>query len=221
MLCSVSIIVNKSIGRLNKQISTEEDELRTSRDVLFDKYMCLFCQERKKYILHSVETRNMGYQFLDSGKQTIIDVVKRRLSLLVADGNPWSALAYDKKYHLTCLVTNKRNCDKHTKGTETITEDAKLRLLADLEIIEVIKSDLNDERDKLIDMNEIQDTYVKILIGHGYTVSEKPAFKKYLKKLILDNIKDIHFNLPKCKNEPEQVMSTRASYVHQSYTECN
>ena len=66
--------------------------------------------------------------------------------------------------------------------------DAKLRLLADLEIIDVIKSDLNDERDNLIDMNEIQDTYVKILIGRGYTVPEKPAFKKYLNKLILDNI---------------------------------
>ena len=48
MLSSVSIIVNKSTGRPNKQISTEEDELRTSRDVLFDKYLCLFCQERKK-----------------------------------------------------------------------------------------------------------------------------------------------------------------------------
>ena len=61
--------------------------------------------------------------------------LKERLSLLVADGNPLSAVSYDMKYHLTCLVTNKRNCDKHTKGTETITEDAKLRLLADLEII--------------------------------------------------------------------------------------
>ena len=45
---SVSIIVNKSTGRPNKQISTEEEELCTSRDVLFDKYMCLFCQDRKK-----------------------------------------------------------------------------------------------------------------------------------------------------------------------------
>ena len=69
---------------------------------------------------------------------------------------------HDKKYHLTCLVTNKRNCDKHTNDTGTITEGAKLRILADLEIIDVIKSDLNDERDKLIDMNGIQDTYARI-----------------------------------------------------------
>ena len=94
----------------------------------------------------------MGNLFLDIRKQPINDVVKRRLSLLVADGYPLSAVAYDMKYHLTSPVTNKRNCDKHTNGTEIITEDAKLRLLADLEIIDVIKSNLNDERDKLISM---------------------------------------------------------------------
>ena len=88
---SVSIIVNKSTGRPKKQISTEEDELRSSRYVLFDKYLCLFCQEREKETLHSVETINMGNLFLDIGKQAINDVVKRRLSLLVADGNPLSA----------------------------------------------------------------------------------------------------------------------------------
>ena len=52
----------------------------------------------------------MGNQFLDICKQTINDVVKRRLSLLVADGNPFSAaVAYDMKYHLTWIMIMVKN----------------------------------------------------------------------------------------------------------------
>ena len=208
---STNVIVNKSAGRPKKPGGTQESESRTSRDFLFDKYLCIFCQEGKSEILHSVETVNMGNQFLEIGKQRINDAVKRRLSLLVADGNPLSAVTYDMKYHLSCLVKNKRCCQKHPTNSITISEDAKLRLIADLEIIEVIKSELSDERDKLIDMNEIHDAYINILHEHCYSVPEKPNFKKYLKKLILDNIQDVHFNLPRCKTKPEQVMSTRTS----------
>ena len=153
----------------------------------------------------------MGNQFLEIGKQSNNDAVKRRLSLLIADGNTLSAVAYDMKYHQSCLVKNKRCCQKHPTNSITISEDAKLRLIADLEIIEVIKSELSHERDKLIDMNEIHDAYINILHEHCYSVPGKPNFKKYLKKLILDKIQDVHFNLPRCKTKPEQVMSTRAS----------
>ena len=127
---------------------------------------------QKKGTLHSVDIISMGNQFLVIGKQTINDI----------GGNPLSAVAYDMYYHLTCLVTNKRNCDKDTNDTET-TDDAKLRKLAGLEIIGVIKSDLNDERDKLIDMNGIQDTYVKILIGHGYCSTRETGFQEVFKEI--------------------------------------
>ena len=83
--------------------------------------------------------------------------------------------------------------------------------MADLEIIETLKCELDDIKDKVINMNEIQDAYVNILHEHGYNVPEKPAFKKYLKKLVLDNLRDVHFNLPICKNQPEELLSTKAT----------
>ena len=56
---------------------------------------------------------------------------------------------------------------------ENLSDDeVKLRLIADLEIIDVVKLELNDERDKVINMNEIQDTYLDILRGLGYCILE-------------------------------------------------
>ena len=60
-------------------------------------------------------------------------------------------------------------------------------------------------------MNEIQELYLSILGEIGYPIEGKSSFKKYLKKLMLENIKDIHFNRPKNQREPEQCMSTRAA----------
>ena len=76
--------------------------------------------------------------------------------------------------------------------------------------LEIIENELDDERDKVLNMNDIQITYINILKENGYPIPEKPYFKQYLKKLILDNIPDVHFSMPECKNQPEQVLSTKA-----------
>jgi len=65
-----SVIANKPKGRPKKEIATTDT--RTSRE-LFDNSKCLFCQEQNvddESKLHSVETENMGIQFLEIGKST-------------------------------------------------------------------------------------------------------------------------------------------------------
>ena len=189
-ISDVCIIVNKVKGWPMSLTSIDEHEYYLPRDTLFDKYLCIFCQEITKERLHNVETANMGQQLLEIGKGSKNEVVRRRLNLLVADGNPLSAVASDMKYHLSCLMSNKRICYKQSE-TLTRSEKNSSRLMADLEIIEILKCELDDIKDKVINMNEIQDVYVYILHEHGYNVPEKPAFKKYLKKLILDNLRDV------------------------------
>ena len=209
---NISKVFTKNVGRPRKE-NLSDDAIRTTRH-LFDKKLCLFCQETKQTEdLHNVEFENMGRQFLEIGIQSKNDVIKKRLSLLVASDDPLDAMAYDMKYHMACLMKNKRDCAKSSVDEVGISDEAKLRLIADLEIIDVAKLELNDEKDKVINMNEIQDTYLDILRGLGYCNLEKPNYKKYLKKLLLENLEDVHFNKPRRKNEAEQVMSTRASQV--------
>ena len=134
----IADIINKSAGRPRKSSDDHDCELRTPRQLLFDKLYCLFCQQEKKESVHSVETENMGKQFFEIGKETSNDIIKNRLSLLVADGTPLSAVAYDMKYHLSCLVKNKRYCKKDSFTFQNISAQEKLRLMADLEIIDII-----------------------------------------------------------------------------------
>ena len=153
----------------------------------------------------------MGLQYLEIGKMTTNDVIRKRLSLLVLEQDPLKARAFDMKYHLPCLVKGKRECQRNEEKSEEISEETKRRLIADFEITEIVSNELHDGGEKVLNLNEIQTTYIAILNDLGCAVPEKPIYKKYLKVFILDNVKDVHFSKPKRKNEPEQVMSTRVS----------
>ena len=84
-----------------------------------------------------------------------------------------------------------------SEKSEEISEETKKRLIADFEITEIVSNQLNDGGEKVLNMNEIQTTYIAILNDLGCAVPEKPMYKKYLKELILDNVKDVHFSKPK------------------------
>ena len=109
----VSLVRTKTKGRpMNITKTTGDNNSRLSRQSSFDKYLCIFCQETSKESLHEVTTANMGEQLLQIGKECKQETLRKRLSLLVADGNPLSAIAYDMKYHLSCLMTAKRQSTK-------------------------------------------------------------------------------------------------------------
>ena len=44
--------------------------------------------------------------------ETNDEKVKSRLSILLTSDDPLAAVAYDMKYHLSCLVKHKRNAEK-------------------------------------------------------------------------------------------------------------
>ena len=46
---------------------------------------------------YHVESKNMGLQYLEIGKMTTNDVIRKRLSLLVLEQDPLKARAYDMK----------------------------------------------------------------------------------------------------------------------------
>ena len=109
-----TVVVNKNIGRPKK---VADDTSRTTHK-LFDKNICLFSQEKWKddaTKLHNVESKNMGLQYLEIGKMTTNDVIRKRLSLLVLEQAPLKACAYDMKNHLSCLVKGKRECQRNLK----------------------------------------------------------------------------------------------------------
>ena len=70
-------------------------------------------------------------------------------------------------------------------------------MIADFEITEIVSNELNDGGEKVLNMNEIQTTYIAILNDLACAVPEKPMYKKYLKELILDNIRQRPFWLLK------------------------
>ena len=68
----------------------------------------------------------MGRQFLEIGKQSKNNVIKKRLTLLVTSDDPLDAVAYDMKYHTTCLIKNKRNCVKSSVDSDELVFQMKL-----------------------------------------------------------------------------------------------
>ena len=87
----------------------------------FDKTKSVLCQDAKVDIqLHNVTTENVGSQLIKVGQETDNSSLQARLSNLVASEDPLSAVAYDMKYHLACLVKANREVNKKNKSASSI-----------------------------------------------------------------------------------------------------
>ena len=83
------------------------------------------------------------------------------------------------------------------------------QMLVDLEII--VRRQLTDLRDILLNMNNIQTTYINTLERNNAKLLENPRFKPYLKKLSLEIKNDnICFNKSSKVYHPEQLMAPKA-----------
>ena len=58
--------------------------------------MCVHMQLH--IFIHNVESKNMGLQYLEIGKMTIYNVIRKRLSLQVLEQDPLKAHAYNTIY---------------------------------------------------------------------------------------------------------------------------
>ena len=109
-----------------------------------------------------------------------------------------------------CLSHAKRDIEK-AKRTLPKDDIKFAQLVSDVEILEKVETESNNStHESVLNMNDIEKSYVCLLEGNGFTFPDYPRYKPYLKQLILDNIPDVHFTRPPDKTKPEQVLSTKA-----------
>lgn len=71
------------------------------------------------------------------------------------------------------------------------------QLMSDREMLEMLETELNDSTNiSVLNMNDIE---------------RSQRYKPYLKKLILENIADVHFTRPPDKTKPEQILSAKVT----------
>jgi hypothetical protein len=171
--------------------------------------MCVICQETKADKLHDVSTENMGAQLKDIGQETDNEHLKIRLSNVVGSSDLLTAVAEDMKYHLLCLTRAKR--DIRLKAKKIIKKHVRFsQLVSDLEILDMVEAEIDDPAiSYVLNMNDIEEAYIRLLKDNGFNLTNSSKFKPYLKQLILDNIPDVHFTRPLDKTKPEQVLSTK------------
>jgi len=172
--------------------------------------MYVICQEQTADNLHDVSTENMGAQLKAIGQQTANEQLKVRLSNVGASSHLLTAVAEDMKYHLLCLSHAKRDIEKAKR--QLTKDDIKFaQLVSDVEILEMVETEINNStHESVLNMNDIEKSYVCFLEANRFTLPDYPRYKPYLKQLILDNIPDVHFTRPPDKTKPEQVLSTKA-----------
>ena len=123
--------------------------------------------------------------------------------------NASDAVANDVKYHMKCWVNAQRATAKSTKedGSVQEIEDVK-RVIADIDIIDIVKSSVNDQNE-LLNMNNIN------LLG--IDEDAEANYKRYLKNLLAENIGDIEFTRPPSRLQSERVCSKsyRDSAIHE------
>ena len=81
-------------------------------------------------------------------------------------------------------------------------------MVSDIELIDVVNRTLSESKDVILNMTDIQATYMGILCENSIQIVEGKRYKPYLKKLILDNVKVVHFNKHTDVTKPEQGFST-------------
>jgi len=87
----------------------------------------------------------MGPQMRNIGLETSNDSLKDRLSSVTCSTDPLQAVADDMKYHLPCLVKAKRDISISNRAKILETSNVNFgRMLSDLEIIEIVKSELSN-----------------------------------------------------------------------------
>ena len=148
----------------------------------------------------------------DSKVTTFFDneQLKVRLSNAVVSSGLLTAVAEDMKYHLLCLSHAKRDIEKANR--QIPKDDIKFaQLVSVVEILGMVETEINNStHESVLNMNDIEKSYVCLLEANGFTLADYPRYKPYLKQLILDNIPDVHFTRPPDKTKPEQVLSIKA-----------
>ena len=159
----------------------------------------MICQEREGKLRKSMEV-NLGKRILDAAKAL---AEKDFLIRLNSIPNAHDAVADDVLNHLKCWVNTQRNFNKMEDKDNDIEQTGDLtRILADIDIINMVKNISKENPEELMTMNEINGEYNRLINNENLV-----NYKSYIKQLLLDNVDSISFNRPKVQNVPERVFS--------------
>ena len=161
----------------------------------YDKQLCVICQ-KKGGTLRKVMYKEMGVNMLLVAKAMEDKAFFIRLNTIP---NACDAVANDVMYHLACWVMAQRAAKDDGQQTENI-EDIS-RVLADIEIVNTVRSLLKENPETILTMNDINQFYNALLDND----SQMQNFKQYLKRLLEGNIANIVFHKPRNRNESERV----------------
>lgn len=146
----------------NSDTSIQSSKSRRSRSLLCDKSLCIICQQTGGE-LHKVAYTVTGCNMYKVAQQLSDQSLFISLNSIP---DPTDAVANDVVYHLTCWVKIKREALKSSSANEnTIPEiDNMDTVLADIEIISVVRCSLSDaEKKTFLDMNDTNTTYNNLL----------------------------------------------------------
>lgn len=190
--------MNKKRGR--PSISSVPPKSRKT----FDSELCVFCQDQVGKI-HEVCSESMGKKFLEIKNCSPNEDVRARLALLT---DAMDAFAQDLKYHSTCLRKETRNLEtSQTENNQQRENDAIGKAISDIEIVHIVQLKLtSSDTFPSVDMNVINDTYIKLLEEHDVSV-QSSNYKQHLKSLLLEKIPGI--DVAKCGPKPEVVVSKK------------
>ena len=105
--------------------------------------------------------------------------------------NAHDAVANDALYHLKYWVNTQRNFSKMKDKDNDIEQTEDLtRMLADIDIINMVKNISREHPEEFMAMSEINEEYNSLLNNENLL-----NYKSYTKQLLLDNVDSISFNL--------------------------
>jgi hypothetical protein len=152
--------------------SSEKKKLRSSSEP-FIKHSCIICQESEG-VLHKVQTMRTGQRMLEVSKLLQDQSFFLRLNSVP---NAADAVANDVQYHLKCWVLAQRNVHKQEIDSTTPEIDDVTRILADIEIINIVKYQLRNNADVVLDMTTLNIKYNDLLGKKDQEIN----FKRYIK----------------------------------------
>ena len=179
----------------------QKKSLRSSVS-LYDKTTCIICQTEGGK-LHKVCFKSTGERMLEVAKKLLDRSFFLRLHSIPSASD---AVANDVQYHRTCWVLAQRSANV-TSTTAQNLEDID-RVLANIEIVNMVQDILNESPDTVLDMKSLNITYNNMIESPDKEVAN---YKRYLKQLLQENIPEAVFIRPPARNESERVCSSHAN----------
>ena len=130
----------------------------------------------------------------------------RVLERLKSISSSHDSIVNETKYHLRYWVDKQRIVQQKDGSISTQEIQNTHQIVADIEIINFIRQELEDPTQKVLTTNLVEKVYKKILADNGLKQEhQQESYKKHLKQLIIENINDVKFIKSPLVNETDRI----------------